>query len=132
MQRARAHGRAFSLLLLLTAIPGRGADSQSAASRLVGAQDTGGQQALQLATQLLQEGRLDQAEAQARLALSDPACAPVAYAVLGALRLQQKKYPDSISFLERALRLEPRLVGARLNLAQACELANRNAEALVA
>ena len=35
--------------------------------------------------------------------------------------------------VERALRLEPRLIGARLNLAQACELAGgRNAEALTA
>jgi tetratricopeptide (TPR) repeat protein len=89
-------------------------------------------EALQLATQLLQEGKLDEAEAQARLALSDPGCTPVGYAVLGALRLQQKKYRESISFLERALRLEARLVGARLNLAQAYEFAGRNAEALIA
>jgi tetratricopeptide (TPR) repeat protein len=128
MQKARAHGGVFSLVLFLLTAGHAGAlnSLQSTAS-------INSEEALQLATQLLQRGKLAQAEQQARLALSDPGSAPVAYAVLGALRLQQKKYTESISFLERALRLEPRLVGARLNLAQACELAGRpNAEALMA
>jgi tetratricopeptide (TPR) repeat protein len=126
MQKARAYVVVFSFLLLCVATEHAGA-----LNTLQSFPDS--RETLQRATGLLQEGKLDEAEQQIRLVLSDPESAPVAYAVLGALRLQQKKYNESISFLEHALRLEPRLVGARLNLAQACELAGRpSAEALVA
>ena len=85
--------------------------------------------ALQLAVQFVEEGRLDEAEREARQAISDPAALPVAYAVLGGVRLKQRQYPESIAFLEKALRLEPRLLGARLNLAQAYALSGRSAAA---
>ena len=73
-------------------------------------------EALQKADELIRAGRLDDAERQARLALADPVYAPVAYSVLGAVRLEQRRYDDSIRFLKRALELEPKLMGARLTL----------------
>jgi tetratricopeptide (TPR) repeat protein len=121
MQKARAYKVVFSSLLFLSLIISGKSLEYPATSR----------EALQLATQLLEDGKLAEAEQQARSAISDPETAPVAYAVLGALRLQQKKYPESISSLERAIQLEPRLIGARLNLAQAYALSGGNARALV-
>ena len=69
--------------------------------------------------ELLRSGDLVLAEREARLALSDPSTRAVALAALGAIRLQQHKYDESTRFLQEALQLDPRLVGARLNLGQA-------------
>lgn len=67
---------------------------------------------------LVQQGRLEEADQQARLALADPETRAVAYSVLGTIRVQQKKLSESAVFLQKAIRLEPRLVGAHLTLAQ--------------
>jgi tetratricopeptide (TPR) repeat protein len=74
--------------------------------------------ALQRAAALVQQGRLDDADQQARLALHDPDTRAVACSVLGAIRLQQKRLDESAAFLREAIRLEPRLLGAHLSLAQ--------------
>jgi tetratricopeptide (TPR) repeat protein len=86
-------------------------------------------ESLQLAVLLVEQGKLVEAEREARRALADPAAVPVAYAVLGGVRLKQEQYAASIAFLEKALRLEPRLLGARLNLAQAFALSGKSAAA---
>ena len=75
-------------------------------------------QALQRAAILVQRGQLHEAEQQARLALSDPATQAGACSILGVIRLQQNKLDESAAFLQEALRLEPRLLGAHLNLAE--------------
>lgn len=74
---------------------------------------------LQRSVQLMQEGNLASAEAAARLALEDPASHSVALALLGSIRLQQQEYEEGTAFLERAIKANPDLLGARLNLAQA-------------
>jgi tetratricopeptide (TPR) repeat protein len=82
------------------------------------AASTESRDALQRAAALVQQGRLDDADQQARLALRDPDTRAVACSVLGAIRLQQKRLGESATFLQEAIRLEPRLVGAHLSLAQ--------------
>ncbi len=72
---------------------------------------------LQTAALLVQQGRLDEAERHARLALADPATQAVAYSVLGTIRFQQQRLGDSIIFFKRAIRLDNRLIGAHLSLA---------------
>jgi tetratricopeptide (TPR) repeat protein len=83
------------------------------------------QAALQKAAHLVQQGRLDQADAQARLALDHPATRAGAHSVLGAIRFQQQRLDESITLLEEALRLEPRLLGAHLTLAEVYVLQER-------
>src|SRR4029077_3555442 len=68
-------------------------------------------EALQKAVALVQQGRLEEADREARLAISDPATRAVACSVLGAIRLQQQRLPESVSLLQEAIRLEPRLLG---------------------
>ena len=80
--------------------------------------DVDGPAALQRAAQLVQQGRLDEAEQQARLALSDSETRAVAYSVLGVIRVQQKRLDESATLLQKAIGLEPRLLGAHLTLAQ--------------
>ena len=63
--------------------------------------------ALQRAAALVQQGRLDDADQQARLALHDPDTRAGACSVLGAIRLQQKRFDESATFLREAIRLEP-------------------------
>src|SRR5206468_2847803 len=75
-------------------------------------------QALEQAADLVQLGQLEQAEAKARIALSDGDTRAAANSVLGTIRLQQKRLPESVLFFEEAIRLEPRLVGAHLTLGQ--------------
>lgn len=75
--------------------------------------------ALQAAADLVQQGRLDEAGRQAQIAVADPQTRAAAYSVLGTIRLQQQRFPESINYLQQAIRLEPRLVGARLSLAEA-------------
>ena len=74
-------------------------------------------EALQKAADLVQEGRLEEADRQAHLALSDPATRAVACSVLGTIRFQQKRFDESATFLQEAIRLEPHLLGAHLSLA---------------
>ena len=71
---------------------------------------------IEMATRLLSEGQIDQAETEARQALENPSSRALALAMLGTIRLQQCKYEESTSFLTRALTLNPRLVGARTTL----------------
>ena len=82
---------------------------------------------LQRSVQLMQQGNL--ASAEARLALDDPASGPVALALLGSIRLQQHDYKEGTEFLESAIRENPYLVGARLNLAQAYAFLDKHARA---
>jgi tetratricopeptide (TPR) repeat protein len=84
---------------------------------------------LQRSVQLMQEGDLASAEAQARLALADPASNPVALALLGSIRLQQNEYAEGRDFLKQAISANPDLLGARLNLAQAYALLGHNQSA---
>jgi tetratricopeptide (TPR) repeat protein len=79
---------------------------------------------------LVQQGRLEEADQQARLALADPETRAVAYSVLGAIRAQQNRLEESASFLQKAIGLEPRLVGAHLTLAQVYTLQGQLALAL--
>jgi tetratricopeptide (TPR) repeat protein len=79
-------------------------------------------EALQRAAALVQEGRLQEADQQARVALSDPETRAVACSVLGAIRLRQERLAESAQYLEEAIRLEPRLLGAHLTLAEVYSL----------
>ncbi len=74
------------------------------------------QQHIEAAVKLIQQGRLTEAEAEARKALNEPSSRPLADAVLGAIRLQQERYEESEVFLKRAVQLNPHLMGAQLNL----------------
>jgi tetratricopeptide (TPR) repeat protein len=76
------------------------------------------QAAIQRAAALVQEGRLQEADQQAQLALSDPATRAAACSVLGAIRIQQDRLEEGAELLQEAIRLDPHLLGARLNLAQ--------------
>jgi tetratricopeptide (TPR) repeat protein len=67
---------------------------------------------------LVQQGQLEEAEQQARLALSDPDTQAAACSVLGTIRFQQKRLDESAGFFQTAIRLEPNLLGAHLTLAQ--------------
>ncbi len=87
-------------------------------------------EALRNAASLVQQGKLDEAERQARLALSDPSARAVASSVLGTIRFQQKRLPESVNFFQEAIRLEPRLVGARLNLAEVYTIQGKQTQAL--
>ena len=75
-------------------------------------------EALRRAAALVQEGRLQEADEQARLALADPETRAVACSVLGAIRLRQERLAEAAQLLQEAIRLEPRLVGAHLTLAE--------------
>lgn len=74
---------------------------------------------LQRSVQLMQQGDLNSAEEALQPALEDPATQPVAHALLGSIRLQQKKYQEGTELLERAIKADSQLVGAHLSLAQA-------------
>jgi tetratricopeptide (TPR) repeat protein len=75
-------------------------------------------EALQKAVVLVQEGRLEEADQQAQLALSNPRTRAVAYSVLGNIRFQQKRLTESVDLFQKAIRLDPRLLGAHLSLAE--------------
>ena len=87
-------------------------------------------EALQKAADLVQQGRLDEADQQARLALADPQTRAVACSVLGTIRFQQKRLPESVKFLQEAIQLEPRLLGARLTLAEVYSIQGKSEPAL--
>lgn len=84
-----------------------------------------GREALEAAVALVQQGKLDEADHQAQRALPDPETRAVANSILGTIRLQQNRLDDSARLLGEAIRLEPRLVGAQLSLAQVYTLQNR-------
>ncbi|HMC73437.1 MAG TPA: tetratricopeptide repeat protein, partial [Terriglobales bacterium] len=86
--------------------------------------------ALQKAADLVQQGRLEEADQQARLALSDPQTRAVAYSVLGTIRFQQKRLDESASLLRQAIRLNPQLLGAHLSLAQVYTIQGKPERAL--
>jgi tetratricopeptide (TPR) repeat protein len=75
-------------------------------------------EALQNAAGFVKQRQLDKAEQQARLALSDPQIRPAAYSVLGTIRFEQKRLAESAKFFQEAVRLEPRLLGANVTLAE--------------
>ena len=89
-----------------------------------------GRQALQNAASLVRQGRLDEAVKQAQLALADPDARAAAYSVLGSIRLQQQQLGDSARLFEEALRIEPGLPGAQINLAQVYVLQGKADRAL--
>jgi tetratricopeptide (TPR) repeat protein len=88
------------------------------------------QAALQRAATLVQQGRLQEADKQAQLALSDPDTRAAACSVLGAIRVQQERLEEGAELLREAVRLDPQLVGAQLNLAQVYSLQGKDAAAL--
>jgi tetratricopeptide (TPR) repeat protein len=75
-------------------------------------------EALENAALLVQQRRLDEAERQARRALTDPATRAAAYSVLGTIRFQQQRFDDSIILFKKAIRLDDGLPGAQLSLAE--------------
>jgi tetratricopeptide (TPR) repeat protein len=74
---------------------------------------------IEAAAQLLSQGQMDQAETEARQALGNQATKALALAMLGTIRLQEGNYPESASFLNQALALNPHLVGACTSLGSA-------------
>ena len=106
------------LAVLVFCRPEAAADAQHAAP-------ADGREALRAAVALVQQGQLAEADRQARRALADPKTRAVANSILGAIRLQQNRLDDSAKLLGEAIRLEPRLVGAQLSLAQVYTLQNR-------
>ncbi len=78
------------------------------------------QDRLSRSLKLLQEGHLAAAETEAKAAVDDVTTRARAYAILGAIRLQQRIYPESEEYLRSAVRLDVRLVGAHANLGTAC------------
>lgn len=92
--------------------------------------DADARQAIAKAADLVQQGRLEEADLQAHVALADPSTRAVACSVLGAIRLQQKRLPESVKFLQEAIQLEPKLVGARLTLAEAYAVEGNSESAL--
>jgi len=80
--------------------------------------------ALEKAAALVQQGKLAEADQQAQVALSSPDTRAAANSVLGTIRLQQNRPRDAVGYLQEAIRLNPRLMGAHLNLAAAHLLNN--------
>jgi len=86
--------------------------------------------ALEKAVDLVQQGRLEEADQQARLALSNPQTRAGACSVLGTIRFQQKQLSASASFFQEAIKLNPRLLGARLSLAEVYTLQGKQDRAV--
>lgn len=84
-----------------------------------------GREALKAAVALVQQGRFGEADREARRALADPETRAVAYSILGTIKLQENRLEDSAKLLGEAIRLEPKLVGAQLSLAQVYTLQNK-------
>jgi tetratricopeptide (TPR) repeat protein len=73
---------------------------------------------LQQSAALMSVGDLEGAEKEAKSALRDSSTRPMAWATLGAIRIRQEHYAEAAEFLSAALRLNPGLVGARVNLGE--------------
>jgi tetratricopeptide (TPR) repeat protein len=78
---------------------------------------------------LMKQNRLDEAEQQARFALSLEPDMPLLHEDLGSVLAMQERYEDAIRCFEKALRLEPRLPLARRKLGQALAALGRGEEA---
>lgn len=115
---ARVPALLCALILLLAWRP-------APAAQALRAERPDGREALAAAVALVQRGQLVEADRQAQRALADPETRAVANSILGTIRLQQNRLDDSVALLREAIRLEPRLVGAQLTLAQAYTLQNR-------
>ena len=74
---------------------------------------------VEAAARLMSDGQLAAAETEARLGLKSPSTRALALAVLGTIRLQQSRFPESENLLDQALALNPNLVGARTTLGEA-------------
>ncbi|HTR64773.1 MAG TPA: tetratricopeptide repeat protein [Terriglobales bacterium] len=74
---------------------------------------------IEAAARLLSHGQTENAEAEARQGLQNPATRALALAMLGTIRLQETKYKESTEFLTQALAINPHLVGARTSLGDA-------------
>lgn len=111
------------LVLLLSCRPAAAGESAQSAR-------VEGREALEAAVALVQQGQLAEADRQAQRALADPETRAVANSILGTIRLQQNRLDDSARLLGEAIRLEPRLVGAQLSLAQVYTLQNKSGLAL--
>ena len=74
---------------------------------------------------LMQAGDLSAAADSAKLALEYRETEAVANAILGSIRVQQDLIEEGAELLGRAVEIDPNLLGARLNLAQAYELLER-------
>jgi tetratricopeptide (TPR) repeat protein len=85
---------------------------------------------IQNAARLVQQGRLDEAEVQARQGLSDPSTRAIANSVLGTISFQRHQLDESVIFFKKAIQLDDRLVGAHLSLAQVYALQGKPALAL--
>ena len=81
---------------------------------------------IEKAAQLLGSGDTAQAETEARKALQIPSQRALALAMLGTIRLQQGNIPQSTKFLEQALALNPKLIGARTTLGNAYAFSGKN------
>jgi tetratricopeptide (TPR) repeat protein len=124
----RHWSRRFGLgLLLAVLLSGRPA----AAAATAQSARVDGREALKTAVALVQRGQLAEADREAQRALADPETRAVATSILGTIRLQQNRLDESVTLLGEAIRLEPRLVGAQLSLAQVYTLQNRPELALV-
>jgi len=77
----------------------------------------------------MSKGDLDGAEKEARLALRDSSTRALAWATLGTIRVRQKKYEEGIEFLRAAVRLNPRLVDARITLGEVYALTGKKLRA---
>ena len=80
---------------------------------------------IETATQLLNNGDTEHAEAEARKALQIPSARALALAMLGTIRLQQGQTEESIKFLTQALALNPKMIGARTTLGNAYAFSNQ-------
>lgn len=74
---------------------------------------------LERSLQFLSQGKLNSADQEARLALSDPITRPQAWGILGTILLREGKPREAVQALQKAIALNPRLVGARINLGEA-------------
>src|ERR1700751_1640289 len=80
---------------------------------------------IETAAQLLNNGDIQHAEAEARKALQIPSTRALALAMLGTIRLQQGQIEESIKFLTQALALNPKMIGARTTLGNAYAFSNQ-------
>jgi tetratricopeptide (TPR) repeat protein len=122
-QRPAGISRCLRILIVLMAwLPAASAAAQPTS--------VDGREALKAAVALVQQGKLVEADRKAQQALADPETRAVAYSILGTIKLQQGRLDDSARLLGEAIRLEPRLVGAQLSLAQVYTRQNKPALAL--
>jgi tetratricopeptide (TPR) repeat protein len=84
---------------------------------------------VQQSIELMSAGDLEGAEKEAKVALRDSSTRPMAWATLGAIRIRQKHYAEAAECLSTALRLNPGLVGARVNLGEVYALTGKKTQA---